>query len=163
MTACIFQVPGPQSDQFMKKMRESQSTFPWDSKPCLSVSDLIPFAWLSSHSRAYSANNGTALCLGMFATASFLLNASERHYPGQIVNYSNSLFQPEETSCHTVSWRRKQEIQPLHWSDCRGQFEKVSIIQQNHTNHTFIFVDWGPQCLFVNCSEEQEEHHLLLV
>ncbi|XP_027397066.1 endogenous retrovirus group K member 25 Env polyprotein-like [Bos indicus x Bos taurus] len=108
---------------------------------------------------AYSANNGTASRLGMFAMASFLLNGSERHYPGQIANYSNSLFQPEEPTCHTVSWRRKQEIQPLHWSDCQGQFGKVSIIQQNHTTHTFIFVDCGPHGLFVNCSEEQEELH----
>ena len=108
---------------------------------------------------AYCANNGTALRLGMFDTASFLLNGSEQHYPGQLANYSNSLFQPEESSCHTASWRRKQEIQPLHWSDCQGQFGKVSIIQQNHTNHTFKFVDWGPHGLFVNCSEEQEEHH----
>ena len=128
----------------MKKVRESQSIFLWDSEPCLSVSDLIPFAWLSSHSWwAYSANNGTALRLGMFAMASLLLNGSKRHYPGQTANYSNSLFQPEEPTCHTVSWKRKQEIQPLHWSDCWGQFGKVSIIQQNHTNHTFKFVDWG--------------------
>ena len=67
---------------------------------------------------AYSANNGTASRLGMFAVASFLLNGSKRHYPGQIANYSNSLFQPEEPTCHTVSWKRKQEIQPSHWSDC---------------------------------------------
>ena len=45
---------------------------------------------------AYSAHNGSAYRIGMFATASFLLNDSERHYPGQIVNYTNSLFRPEE-------------------------------------------------------------------
>ena len=106
---------------------------------------------------AYSAHNGSAYRIGMFATASFLLNDSERHYPGQIVNYTNSLFRPEEPIYGVVSWRRKQSIQPLYWSNCRGQFGKISIIQQNQS--IFKFIDWGPHGLFVNCSEEQEKHH----
>ena len=106
---------------------------------------------------AYSAHNGSAYRIGMFATTSFLLNGSERHYPGQTVNYINSLFQPEEPICDVVSWRRKQSIQSLYWSDCQGQFGKISIIQQNQ--FIFKFIDWGPHRLFVNCSEEQEKNH----
>ena len=94
---------------------------------------------------AYSAHNGSAYRIGMFATTSFLLNGSERHYPGQIVNYTNSLFQPEEPICDVVSWIRKQSIQSLYWSDCQGQFEKISIIQQNQ--FIFKFIDWGPHRL----------------
>ena len=67
---------------------------------------------------AYSVHNVSTCSIGMFATASFLLNGSERHYPGQIANYTNSLFQPAELICDAVSWRKKRSIQPLYWSDC---------------------------------------------
>ena len=132
--------------------------FQLDSKHYLYASELTLCAWLYSH------NGGLTLytvfppiSIGMFATASFLLNGSERHYPGQIANYTNSLFQPEELICDAVSWRKKRSIQPLYWSDCWGQFRKVSIKQQNQS--IFKFMDWGPYGLFVNCSEEQEKNH----
>ena len=56
---------------------------------------------------AYSVHNVSTYSIGMFATASFLLNGSERHYPGQIANYTDSLFQPAELICDAVSWRKK--------------------------------------------------------
>jgi hypothetical protein len=72
---------------------------------------------------AYSVHNVSAYSIGMFATASFLLNGSERHYPGQIASYTDSLFQPKELICDAVSWRKKRSIQPLYWSDCREVWE----------------------------------------
>ena len=72
---------------------------------------------------AYSVHNVSAYSIGIFATASFLLNGSERHYPGQIANYTDSLFQPAELICDVVSWRKKRSIQPLYWSDCREVWE----------------------------------------
>ena len=53
---------------------------------------------------AYSVS---AYSIGMFASASFLLNGSERHYPGEIANYTDLLFQPAELIRDAVSWRKK--------------------------------------------------------
>ena len=72
---------------------------------------------------AYSVHNVSAYSIGMFA--SFLLNGSERHYPGQIANYTDSLFQPAELICDAVSWRKNDQINHyivLTVGDSSGKF-----------------------------------------